>query len=52
LAGQWPESREQFRLMKEVADPAALQQLLRRAAKEDGASRYLQGLRLASRDTL
>jgi DNA-binding SARP family transcriptional activator/tetratricopeptide (TPR) repeat protein len=54
LAGQWPESREQFRLMKEFADPAALQQLLRRAAKEDGhgASRYLQGLRLASRDTL
>jgi tetratricopeptide (TPR) repeat protein len=52
LAGQWPESREQFRLMKEVADPAALQQMLRRAAKEDGASRYLQGLRLASRDTL
>jgi tetratricopeptide (TPR) repeat protein len=54
LAGQWPESREQFRLMKEFADPAALQQLLRRAAKEDGrgASRYLQGLRLASRDTM
>jgi DNA-binding SARP family transcriptional activator/tetratricopeptide (TPR) repeat protein len=54
LAGQWPESREQFRLMKEFADPAALQQLLQRAAKEDGrgASRYLQGLRLASRDTM
>jgi len=54
LAGQWPESREQFRLMKEFADPAALQQLLRRAAKEDGrgASRYLQGLRLASHDTM
>jgi DNA-binding SARP family transcriptional activator/Tfp pilus assembly protein PilF/TolB-like protein len=54
LAGQWPESREQFRLMKEFADPAALQQLLQRAAKEDGrgTSRYLQGLRLAFRDTL
>jgi DNA-binding SARP family transcriptional activator/tetratricopeptide (TPR) repeat protein len=54
LAGQWPESREQFRLMKELADPAALQQLLQRAAREGdrGASRYLQGLRLASRDML
>jgi adenylate cyclase len=54
LAGQRSASREQFRLMKELADPAALEQLLQTAAKEDSrrTSRYLQGLRLAFRDTL
>jgi DNA-binding SARP family transcriptional activator/TolB-like protein/Flp pilus assembly protein TadD len=54
LVGRRSESREQFLLMKELADPAALEQLLQTAAKEDGrrSSRYLQGLRLASRDAL
>ena len=54
LTGQRSESREQFRLMQELADPAALQQLLQTATREDGRrpSRYLQGLRLASRDAL
>jgi DNA-binding SARP family transcriptional activator/TolB-like protein/Tfp pilus assembly protein PilF len=54
LTGQRSESREQFRLMQELADPAALQQLLQTAARQDGrgSSRYLQGLRLAARDAL
>jgi len=54
LIGERAKSREHFRLVKEMADPAALEQLLETASRNDGqhGSRYWQGLRLASRDTL
>jgi tetratricopeptide (TPR) repeat protein len=54
LTGQPAKSREQMRLMKTAADPAALEQYLSGVAKIDGRqnSRYLQGLRLAARDIL
>jgi tetratricopeptide (TPR) repeat protein len=54
LTGRRAESREQFRLMKETADPLALEQLLEAASRENGhhPSRYFQGLTLASRDAL
>jgi DNA-binding SARP family transcriptional activator/TolB-like protein/Tfp pilus assembly protein PilF len=54
LAGERTKSQEQFRLMKQAADPAAVEQLLARAAKSgDGHGlRYLQGLHLAANDTL
>ncbi len=54
LTGQRAESREQFRLMQQMIDSAALDRLLKTAAREDGQrqSRYWQGLRLAASDTL
>jgi Tfp pilus assembly protein PilF len=54
LTGDRAKSREQFRLMKQTVDPAALEQLLARAAKSDTrqGSRYLHGLRLAANDSL
>lgn len=54
LTGDRAKSREQFRLMKQTADPAALEQLLARAAESDAhqGSRYLHGLRLAANDPL
>jgi DNA-binding SARP family transcriptional activator/Tfp pilus assembly protein PilF/TolB-like protein len=53
LTGDQAKSREQFRLMKQMVDPAALEQLLARAAKSDArqGSRYLHGLRLAAKDS-
>jgi tetratricopeptide (TPR) repeat protein len=50
LTGDQAKSREQFRLMKQMADPAGLEQLLARAAESDArhGSRYLHGLRLAA----
>jgi DNA-binding SARP family transcriptional activator/TolB-like protein/Flp pilus assembly protein TadD len=53
LTGQRSRSREEFRLMKELADPAALDHLLKSASRNSGphGSRYLEGLRLASLDT-
>jgi hypothetical protein len=54
LTGDQAKSREQFRLMKQMVDPAALEQLLARAAESDArhGSRYLHGLRLAANDSL
>jgi DNA-binding SARP family transcriptional activator/tetratricopeptide (TPR) repeat protein len=54
LTGQHSKSREQFQLVKEMADPVALDQLLRIASRRDGqpGSRHFQGLRLAAGDTL
>lgn len=51
LAGERAQSREQFRLLKQAADPVALEQLLEVANGHQG-SRYWQGLRLAASDTL
>jgi adenylate cyclase len=54
LTGERAKSREQFRMMKATADPAAVDRLLKASAKNDGrqGSRYLQGLRLAAGDIL
>lgn len=54
LTGERAKGREQFQLLKEAANPAALQRLLNAASKSEGrqGSRYLQGLRLAAADTL
>lgn len=54
LTGRHSESRAQFRLLKETADPAALEYFLNVASRNDGQHglRYLQGLRLAAGDTL
>jgi tetratricopeptide (TPR) repeat protein len=54
LTGQRSKSQEQFRLMKDMADPAALDRLLKTASRNDDqhGSRYLEGLRLASLDAL
>jgi len=53
LTGERAKSREQLRLMKEAADPAAVEQLLARAAgTASQRSRYLQGLHLAASDPL
>jgi DNA-binding SARP family transcriptional activator/TolB-like protein len=54
LTGQRSKSQEQFRLMKDMADPAALNRLLETALRNDDqhGSRYLEGLRLASLDAL
>jgi tetratricopeptide (TPR) repeat protein len=51
LIGDRAQSREQFELLKQAADPVALEQLLG-AAKTHQGSRYWQGLRLAAGDTL
>ena len=53
LTGQRSKSREQFRLMKELAAPAALDNFLKVASRNGSqhGSRYLEGLRLASLDT-
>jgi adenylate cyclase len=53
LTGQRSKSREQFRLMKELAAPAALDNFLKVASRSGSqhGSRYLEGLRLASLDT-
>ena len=50
LIGERAQSREQFELLKQAADPVALEQLLD-AAKTHQGSRYWQGLRLAAGDT-
>jgi len=50
LTGERAQSREQFRLLRQAADPAALEQLLSVADAHPG-SRYWQGLRLASGGT-
>lgn len=52
LTGDRGQSRAQFQLMKQTADPAALAHLLARAADNDGRqrSRYLQGLWLAANE--
>ncbi len=50
LIGDRAQSHEQFELLKQAADPAALEQLLD-AAKIHQGSRYWQGLRLAAGDT-
>jgi DNA-binding SARP family transcriptional activator/TolB-like protein/Flp pilus assembly protein TadD len=54
LTGQRSKSQEQFRLMKAMADPAALDRLLKTAVRngDQHGSRYLEGLRLASLDAL
>jgi DNA-binding SARP family transcriptional activator/tetratricopeptide (TPR) repeat protein len=54
LTGQPAKSRQQLRLMKTAADPAALEQFLNGVARIDSrqSSRYLQGLQLATRDIL
>jgi DNA-binding SARP family transcriptional activator/TolB-like protein len=50
LIGDRAQSREQFELLKQAADPVALEHLLD-AAKTHQGSRYWQGLRLAAGDT-
>jgi DNA-binding SARP family transcriptional activator/tetratricopeptide (TPR) repeat protein len=54
LLGQHSLSREQFGLVKGMADPGALDHLLMAAAKaaERHSSRYLEGLRIASSEAL
>jgi Flp pilus assembly protein TadD len=49
LRGERAQSREQFELLKQAADPVALQQLLDAAEAHQG-SRYWQGLHLAAAD--
>lgn len=54
LTGDRVKSFEQFRKMKQMVDPAALEQLLAKAGKSDArqGSRYLHGLHLAANASL
>jgi tetratricopeptide (TPR) repeat protein len=54
LTGDRVKSCEQFRKMKQMVDPAALEQLLAKAGKSDArqSSRYLHGLHLAANASL
>ncbi len=54
LTGDRVKSCEQFRKMKQMVDPAALEQLLAKAGKSDArqGSRYLHGLHLAANASL
>lgn len=54
LRGERQQSREQFRMMKETANPAAVERFLQAASKIDSrqVSRYWHGLQLAAADNL
>jgi Tfp pilus assembly protein PilF len=54
LMGERAKSQEQLRMLKQTADPAALDRLLNAASKSErrGGPRYLQGLHLAAAEAL